>query len=193
MKRDDHLALAAYLVRLCPEKWRDRAMRTVFYAGAVLPDSNPATYLRGVTRAHRPAGHNTQWSYATVLRLLAGVRRDDGVQGIRQAYRLGALTHYLADAFTYPHMPSFHGGISAHNRYEREMHRVFGDVLSAADRGAPIPDDPFRFLCDELAKSGGAVHTPRADCDRIVRVCTGIWRSVFQENGEKSPISNKKG
>ena len=71
MKRDDHLALAAYLVGLCPERWRDRGMRTAFYAGAVLPDSNPATYLRGVTRAHKPAGHNTQWSYATVLRLLA--------------------------------------------------------------------------------------------------------------------------
>ena len=133
MKRDDHLALAAYLVGLCPERWRDRGMRTAFYAGAVLPDSNPATYLRGVTRAHKPAGHNTQWSYATVLRLLAGVRRN-GVRGMRQAYRLGALTHYLADAFTYPHMPSFPGGIPAHNRYEREMHRVFGEVLGAADR-----------------------------------------------------------
>lgn len=191
MKRDDHLALAVYLVGLCPERWRDRGMRTAFYAGAVLPDSNPATYLRGVTRAHKPAGHNTQWSYATVLRLLAGVRRN-GVRGMRQAYRLGALTHYLADAFTYPHMPSFPGGIPAHNRYEREMHRVFGEVLGAADRNAPIPADPFRFLSGSLAKSGGAAHTPRADCERIVHVCTGIWRSVFQENGEKSPISNKK-
>ncbi|HBF15458.1 MAG TPA: hypothetical protein DDW30_07240 [Clostridiales bacterium] len=191
MKRDDHLTLAAYLVGLCPERWRDKAMRTAFYAGAVLPDSNPATYLRGVTRAHKPAGHNTQWSYATVLRLLVGLRRD-GVRGRRQAYRLGALTHYLADAFTYPHMPSFRGGISAHNRYERELHRVFGEAVGAADRNAPVPDDPFRFLCDELAESGVAVHTPRADSDRIVRVCTGIWRSVFQENSEKSPISNKK-
>lgn len=192
MKRDDHLALAAYLAALFPKTWRDRTVRTAFYAGAVLPDSNPATYLRGVTRARKPAGHNTEWSYATVLRLLAGVIRG-GVRTLRQAYRLGALTHYLADAFTYPHMPSFRGGISAHNRYEREMHRVFGEVLKEADRNAPIPADPFRFLCNELAKSGEALHTPRSDCRCIIRVCTGIWRSVFQENGEKSPISNKKG
>ena len=191
MKRDDHLALAAYLVAFDPGKWRSRAMRTALYAGATLPDSNPATYLRGVFHAHKPAGHNTQWSRATILRLLSGLRRS-GVQTLRQAYRLGALIHYLADAFTYPHMPTFPGGISAHNRYEREMHAVFGDALAAADREAPVPDDPFLFLCDETVKSGRADHSPRADSDRIVRVCSEIWRSVFQENGAKSPISNKK-
>ena len=58
MKRDDHLALAAYLMSLSPQVWVRRGLRTAFYAGSVLPDSNPATYLRGVTRAGRPAGHD---------------------------------------------------------------------------------------------------------------------------------------
>ena len=84
MKRDDHLALAAYLMSLNPQVWERRGLRTAFYAGSVLPDSNPATYLRGVTRAGRPAGHDRAYSYPLILRLLSGLLRT-GVTDARQA------------------------------------------------------------------------------------------------------------
>lgn len=192
MKRDDHLALAVYLSALPPQRLRDRRLRTAFYAGSVLPDSNPATYLRGMTRAKGPKGHDAQSSYALILRLLSDLRRT-GVRTLRQAYRLGALFHYLADAFTYPHQPAFPGGIHAHNRYERDLHRVFGEALRAAGTGAAAPADPFRFLLTEQRQSGTGSHTPESDAAAIIRICSAFWRSVFQENARKSPISNKKG
>lgn len=191
MKRNDHLALAAWLVRSCPERWSNRTLRTAFYAGAVLPDSNPATYLRGMTHTWCPKGHNTECSYPLVRRLLSEVRRS-GIGSVLQAYRLGTLFHYLADACTYPHTREFHGGIPAHNRYERALHQVFPEALRKADRAVPPPADPEAFLRSVYLSQGTEAHSPALDAARIVRVCTQIWGAVFQENDQKSPISNKK-
>ena len=191
MKRDDHLALTAHLAGGYPALWKNHTLRRALLLGAVLPDSNPATYLRGLSLAGRPTGHNTEQAFPLILRLLTALRRT-GVRNARQAYCLGALTHYLADAFTYPHTRGFHGGIRAHNRFERDLHRVFPDILRAAEGTEPAPDDPYRFLLSELAGNAQALHTPERDAARIVQICTAIWRSVFQENAQKSPISNKK-
>ncbi len=181
MKRKDHLALTGYLIGLCPGKWEKMSLRRAFYAGATLPDCNPATYLRGAAGSGRLAGHNTEYSYPHILRLLSGLRYS-GVKNPRHAYRLGALIHYLADAFTYPHTPSFAGDIRAHNAYERELHRVFAGALTAADTLAQGTADPVLFLWEELCRSREEFHTPRADAARIVRVCTCIYWSILQEN-----------
>lgn len=190
MKRDDHLALSARLLSLNPQAWSDRRLRAAVYAGSVLPDSNPITYLRGALRAGKPAGHDRGSSYALILRLFAGLKRT-GVTDVRQAYRLGALMHYLADAMTYPHTPGFHGGVSAHNRYERALHRVFWRALAGAGRCLP-PPDPFRFLSRVLSAGAPVSHAPEENAAEIVSVCTAIWLSVFQENAGKSLFSNKK-
>ncbi len=191
MKRNDHLALAAWLVRSCPERWTNRTLRTAFYAGAILPDSNPATYLRGITQTWCPKGHNTECSYPLVRRLLGELRRS-GIGTVLQAYRLGTLFHYLADACTYPHTKEFHGNIAVHNRYERALHRVFPAALRAADRAVPVPADPERFLRSVYASQVSLEHSPAQDAARIIRVCAQIWGSVFQESAGKYPILNKK-
>lgn len=190
MKRKDHLALTGYLIGLCPGKWQKSTLRGAFYAGSTLPDCNPATYLRGITGSGRLAGHNTEYSYPQILRLLSGLRYS-GVKDPLHAYRLGALIHYLADAFTYPHTPSFTGNIPAHNAYERDLHRVFSDALCEKNTLLRAPEDPVLFLWEALCRSREEIHTPRGDAARIVRVCTGIYWSVFQENRLKSPNSNK--
>jgi len=45
--------------------------------------------------------------------------------GMREYYRFGKLTHYLSDAFTYPHNENFSGSIREHRRYETELHKRF--------------------------------------------------------------------
>lgn len=191
MKRDDHLALAAYLMSLNPQVWARRGLRTAFYAGSVLPDSNPATYLRGVTRAGRPAGHDRAYSYPLILRLLSGLLRT-GVTDARQAYRMGALMHYLADALTYPHTAMFRGGVPDHNRFERALHRAFPEALRRAESRMPPLSDPFRTLAVELAENAPVSVSPAENADKIIALCSAVWRSVFQENAGKSLFSNKK-
>ena len=38
-----------------------------------------------------------------------------------QYYTLGKLTHYLADAFTYPHNDHFSDSLMDHHRYESDL------------------------------------------------------------------------
>lgn len=181
MKRDDHLALAVDLVRLQPNGVMGLPLKRAFFLGAILPDANPITYLRGAHLSGRPQGHDAKWSYPLLLRLLSTLRRT-GVRTELDAYRLGTLTHYLADALTYPHTPGFCGGISEHNRYERELHRAFSAALADPDRHAPAASEPFLFLHAVLYDSAHGAHTPHMDAKQILCVCSAIWRSVFQEN-----------
>lgn len=180
MKQNDHLALAVHLLQIRPQAWRVRAMREALYAGSVLPDRNPATYLYGALQAARPAGHDLPYSYPHMLRLLTDLLRG-GVHSRRQAYRLGALMHYLADALTYPHTPGFRGNMLAHNRYEQALHAVFEETLRQSDRNVPVPASPVLFFADALEQSRHAAHTPCQDADRIVQTCTSVWLSILQE------------
>ena len=42
-----------------------------------------------------------------------------------QYYTLGKLTHYLADAFTYPHNENFPDTMLDHHRYETDLRQYF--------------------------------------------------------------------
>ena len=45
-------------------------------------------------------------------------------------YTLGKLTHYLADAYTYPHNEHFPNSMLDHHRYETDLRRFLQNYLS---------------------------------------------------------------
>ena len=51
-------------------------------------------------------------------------------------YRLGKLSHYIADAFTWPHNNTFSGTLRAHMAYEAQLVPVF---LAKLDNLEEIP------------------------------------------------------
>ena len=46
-----------------------------------------------------------------------------------QYYTLGKLTHYLADAFTYPHNETYPDSLMAHRQYEDELRMYLAEYL----------------------------------------------------------------
>ena len=48
-----------------------------------------------------------------------------------QYYTLGKLTHYLADAFTFPHNETYPDSIAAHRRYEDALRLSFSRFMAA--------------------------------------------------------------
>ena len=46
-----------------------------------------------------------------------------------QYYTLGKLTHYLADAFTYPHNDNYPESLLEHRRYEDDLRVYFAEYL----------------------------------------------------------------
>ena len=49
-----------------------------------------------------------------------------------QYYTLGKLTHYLADAFTYPHNENYPDSMLCHHQYETDLRAYLEEYL--ADR-----------------------------------------------------------
>ena len=47
-----------------------------------------------------------------------------------QYYTLGKLTHYLADAFTYPHNENWPNTLMDHHRYEADLRLSLAEYLS---------------------------------------------------------------
>lgn len=47
-----------------------------------------------------------------------------------QYYTLGKLTHYLADAFTYPHNENWPNTLMDHHRYETDLRLSLAEHLS---------------------------------------------------------------
>lgn len=51
------------------------------------------------------------------------------VQRVSRYFRLGKLTHYVADSFTFPHNKEFPGNLTEHVRYESELHNYLTSTL----------------------------------------------------------------
>lgn len=147
MRLCSHWEFAQYLVSFRLPSC-SAAERDTFLFGSIEPDLNCTTYLKGLTQGNGVHGHNYEQVLPRIDRLLHDLTDKDEVH-LLNWYRLGKLTHFIADAFTYPHNSCFPGDLHAHMKYERQL----------AIR--------FRWaLYDTLSASA---ETPPSDCDGLFR------------------------
>lgn len=127
MQKRSHKLLASALLR-SHQGFCSRRYEWAFLFGSFQPDCNPFTYLKGSRRAKRLGGHNFSNSqpyiYERIRRLSQRSRWS-----MWQYYTLGKLTHYLADAFTYPHNENWPDTMMDHHRYETDLRRSLADHL----------------------------------------------------------------
>ena len=146
MQKRSHALLASALLRQ-EEGFSARRYAWAFLFGSFQPDCNPLSYLKGSLRCRKFGGHtygNAQPYILSRIRRLQNRSRWT----LWQYYTLGKLTHYVADAFTYPHNDHFPDGLLDHHRYERDLRRYFPGYL--ARNGTAAPADPRRDLLAEL-------------------------------------------
>lgn len=127
MQTIDHRILAEFL-----ETRFDRSVpdifRKAFIFGAIEPDLNFFTYFHGWKRGTKMHGHNYENILPVMKSMFMSFENKTGM-GIWDYYRLGKLTHYVADSFTYPHNGNFTGNLSDHCDYETELHRKFTRMM----------------------------------------------------------------
>lgn len=104
------------------------AERTAFLFGCMEPDWNPATYLKGSFDYQRLRGHNFS-NAKDCIRHLSEELKNDAPGGVLYYYRMGKLTHYITDAFTYPHNDAFSGTLREHIQYEQILQEKFLNAL----------------------------------------------------------------
>ena len=108
--------------------FRAKRYELAFLFGSFQPDCNPLTYLKGSRRARKLRGHNFSNSRLYIeshIKLLQARSRWN----IWQYYTLGKLTHYLADAFTYPHNENYPESLIAHRQYEDDLRSYLAQYL----------------------------------------------------------------
>lgn len=128
MQKRSHAQLASALLREL-RGFSARRFEWAFWFGSFQPDCNPLSYLKGSLSASRLRGHHYPNSRRYInTRILRLQRRSRWT--IWQYYTLGKLTHYLADAFTYPHNANFSSSLLDHRRYEGALRSCLEEHLS---------------------------------------------------------------
>ena len=127
MKKRSHALLASSLLR-CENGFAAKRFEWAFLFGSFQPDCNPFTFLKGSLQAYKFRGHNYSNSQPYIVSRIAALQRRKQWT-MWQYYTLGKLTHYLADAFTYPHNETYPDSLMAHRQYEDELRMYLAEYL----------------------------------------------------------------
>lgn len=145
MQKRSHKLLARTLLNGC-DGFDKKRYEKAFLFGSFEPDCNFLSYFKGSIRGKFLMGHNFSNSQRYISRSICSLQRH-GRWSIWQYYTLGKLTHYLADAFTFPHNDTYPDSIAAHHRYEAALRVQFSRYLSeSALRREQFRRDPAEAI-----------------------------------------------
>lgn len=128
MQKRSHKLLASTLLQR-EHGFQAKRYELAFLFGSFQPDCNPLTYLKGSYRAYKLRGHNFSNSQHYINRHIKKLQNRSR-WNMWQYYTLGKLTHYLADAFTYPHNENYSDSLMAHRQYEADLRQYLAEHLS---------------------------------------------------------------
>ena len=128
MQKRSHKLLAQSLIDSY-NGFAKRRFELAFLFGSFEPDCNPLSYIKGSRRGKTLMGHNFSNSQAFIHRRIRRLQDRDHWT-VWQYYTLGKLTHYLADAFTYPHNENWPNTLMDHHRYETDLRLSLAEHLS---------------------------------------------------------------
>lgn len=148
MQKRSHKLLASTLLEK-EAGFRARRYEWAFLFGSFQPDCNPLSYLKGSIRAQRFAGHNYANSKPFIQRRIARLQNQKH-WNIWHYYTLGKLTHYLADAFTFPHNDHYNDTMLAHHQYETELRAYLENYLKTAAPQEELPADDLTGTLESL-------------------------------------------
>ena len=127
MQKRTHTLLAQTLLR-SGTGFSARRFELAFLFGSFQPDVNPLSYLKGSLHYNKLKGHNYTNSRAYInTKILKLQHRRRWTMW--QYYTLGKLTHYLADAFTFPHNENYPDSLIAHRAYEDALRVYLAEYL----------------------------------------------------------------
>ena len=147
MQKRSHLLLAHSLLSR-EHGFPARRYELAFLLGSFEPDCNPLSYLKGSMR-HKLFGGHTYANAKTFINHRIRRLQTRTHWNLRDYYEMGQLTHYVADAFTWPHNPHFPGVGWEHHVYETALRLALYERLSGAalprlerpDVSATLPRD----------------------------------------------------
>ena len=128
MQKRTHTLLARTLLR-SEMGFAARRFELAFLFGSFQPDVNPFSYLKGSLHYNKLKGHNYANSREYINAKIRKLQRRR-CWTVWQYYTLGKLTHYLADAYTYPHNEDYPDTMLGHHCYETDLRQFMRGYLA---------------------------------------------------------------
>lgn len=184
MISEDHRLLGIFLAQQMIKNTSPLATH-LFVTGCVFPDHNPLTYLRGLYMGHPLKSHFLFLSYPEILHLCSKLENREKLY-IWDYYTLGALLHYVADAFTFPHNEHYTGNMLEHAEYEHgQLHKTFKQYLTGEFQAEMCKTNNRQNIGSTFSELHDSYMQtePSALCDAkyICRVCTMICGRVLEK------------
>lgn len=190
MRKKSHVSLSIYLVNNLDSVLLENHKKA-FIMGSILPDCRPSFVT---------TKHNMEETFDMVSAFIAKLTVDStDYKRISTAYcrKLGEVTHYLADYFTYPHNEVFEGNIKAHCIYEKELKFALRTYIqegqihvnSGIAAGLDTPEALCTFVQDFHRQYLVSDKTVESDCRYIVALCHIVVEGILNML-EKNRMAN---
>lgn len=187
MKREEHKYLSRYLY-FSAERKTTRFQHLLLTCGSVYPDLSITSYIRGLFQGNPFKSHFWCNSQKLIKRHIKKLSKKEKWLWI-DYFRFGILTHYLADAFTYPHNSHYTGTMMDHLDYEEyDLHNVFADVLETLP-SYEIEETDMNFWDQVLEMHEEYMNTPPSpenDARFIHKVNYAAWYCLVPYQGESA-------
>ncbi len=182
MRKKSHLSLSHYLLHTMNSKSIfSQKNRKSFYLGSILPDIQPSFLYRR---------HNLESSYtllkSEILKLTDTYEKSHKTDA-QFWRRLGIITHYLADFFTFPHTCAFHGSFREHCTYENELKFALRSYLKDNYTKHPAivaiavnsVNDIFQMIENFHREYLSMISKIEADCEYIAAMCRRVIGAIL--------------
>ena len=179
MRKKSHIILARYLVHESKNK-ELKEHKYAFYLGSILPDIKPSFLYR------KHEFYGTFPHLQERIRQLSTKEYKDSKSEAKYYRKLGEISHYIADYFTFPHNKKFAGGFREHCSYEEELKKQLRTYIKsgkAASRKRKYikferPEALFHYVeqsHNDYLKEHNSVEE---DITNIVPISTQVIRSI---------------
>lgn len=180
MRKKSHMSLSRYLLESIDSSLLDEHKKA-FVLGSILPDCRPSF----VTRRH-----NIEETFDIVSGFIDDLTvASSDYRRISTAYcrKLGEVTHYVADYFTYPHNDIFDGGFKAHCIYEKELKYSLKEYIQSEDviinrevaEGFETPQDLCDYVKQRHIQYLNRENNVESDCRYIVASCHVVVAGIL--------------
>lgn len=180
MRKKSHVSLSMYLLDNVDSVLLDEH-RKAFIVGSILPDCKPSFVT---------TKHNMEETFELVKIAINQCTVDnEEFKRISTAYfrKLGEITHYMADYFTYPHNNEFDGNIREHCVYEKELKHALKDYIKSGEVYVNIdlaktfttPEELCEFVLEVHEQYLQADKSVYEDCKYIVALCHVVVEGIL--------------
>lgn len=181
MRKKSHISLSRFLV-VNMNKEELLKHRKAFYFGSILPDCMPSFLTRR---------HTFDETFFIVRKEIENLIESHSINNeINSKFcrKLGVVTHYIADYFTFPHNKNFTGSLKDHCKYEKILkHKLREHVHTFECKRERLTETRFKTL-DELFAFIHEVHQRylmklsevKKDIQYIVDICFEVVDAIIR-------------